>query len=83
MSTIGITRHYVIEALEDTLSRPLEAVTNETALFHDLGLDSTSVLDLLMNLEDKTGLEIDTEDLELEDFQTVGSLVSFVSSISK
>ncbi len=33
MSTIGITRHYVIEALEDTLSRPLEAVTNETALF--------------------------------------------------
>ena len=83
MSTIGITRHYVIEALEDTLSRPLEAVTNETALFQDVGLDSTSVLDLLMNLEDKTVLEIDTEDLELEDFQTVGSLVSFVSSISK
>lgn len=83
MSAIDITREHVIEALEETLSHPLEAVTNETTLFQDLGLDSTSVLDLLMNLEDKTGLEIDTEDLELEDFQTVGSLVSFVSSIPK
>ncbi len=71
----------VVKALESTLDRPLEEVSPDTSLFNALGLDSTGVLDLLMNLEDELGVEIDTETLDLADFATVGSLVTYVEPL--
>lgn len=71
----------VVEALETTLDRPLDDVSADTSLFNSLGLDSTGVLDLLMNLEDGLGVEIDTETLDLADFATVGSLVTYVEPL--
>ena len=71
----------VVKALEITLDTPITDVSADTSLFNTLGLDSTGVLDLLMNLEDALGVEIDTEVLDLADFATVGSLVSFVDPL--
>ncbi|OMI40891.1 phosphopantetheine-binding protein [Streptomyces sparsogenes DSM 40356] len=58
----------------------LSGVDSGTLLFEDLGLDSTSVIELLMLIETETGAEFDTESLELEHFASVGTLTEFVSS---
>jgi len=71
----------VVKALEVTLGIPLADVSADTSLFNTLGLDSTGVLDLLMNLEDELGVEIEADTLELTDFATVGSLVSYVGPL--
>lgn len=71
----------VVKALETTLDTPITDVSTDTSLFNTLGLDSTGVLDLLMNLEDQLGVEIDTETLDFADFATVGSLVSYVDPL--
>lgn len=73
----------VVKALETTLGVPLAEVSTDTSLFNALGLDSTGVLDLLMNLEDELGVEIEADTLELADFATVGSLVSYVEPLRR
>jgi acyl carrier protein len=66
-------------ALDDVLDGELSAVTEEARLF-DLGLDSTGVLELLLQLEDRLGVEFDTESLEMAHFETVRTLADFVST---
>lgn len=64
-------------ALGDVLDSELPEITEHTRLF-DLGLDSTSVLELLLQLEDALGREFDNENLQMSDFETVGTLADFV-----
>jgi acyl carrier protein len=65
-------------ALAEVLERELGPVSEQTRLFEDLYLDSTSVLQLLLALEDAIDLEIDPEYLAIDDFKTVGSLADHV-----
>ena len=51
----------------------VSAVTPESK-FTDLGIDSLDTVELLMNLEDETGLEIELD----EKVETVGQLDSFI-----
>lgn len=67
-------------SLETVLNRDIPRIDDGTRLFEELTLDSTSVLELLMGLEDTIGLEIDPDELEAEVFQTVGSLSGYVSA---
>lgn len=77
-------RHDVITALETALSEALEReVTNldgSVRLFDDLHLDSTSMLEVLMGLEESIGLEIAPEDLQIEAFESVDTLTDFILS---
>jgi acyl carrier protein len=66
-------------ALGNVLGDELPEITEGTRLF-ELGLDSTSVLELLLYLEDELGLEIDPENLLMEHFESVSSLADFVST---
>jgi acyl carrier protein len=66
-------------ALGNVLDNELPEITESTRLF-ELGLDSTSVLELLLQLEDALGGEFDTESLQMTDFETVGTLAGFVST---
>ncbi|MEV6104999.1 acyl carrier protein [Streptomyces sp. NPDC051940] len=70
----------VIKALEGVLGKDLSQATAETKLFEELGLDSTSVLELLMTLEDDHGIEVDPEQLEPEHLQTVGAVCDFIAA---
>jgi len=70
----------VAAALSAVLERDVSDAREETALFHELGLDSTGVLDLLMLLEERLDLELDTDNLEMKHFSTVGSLADFLAS---
>jgi acyl carrier protein len=64
--------------LETVLGQDLPGFDERTRLFEDLALDSMSVLELLMGLEDGIGLDIDPTELDADVFSTVGSLTDYV-----
>ncbi len=69
----------LIAALSQLLNRDAATIDAGSRLFEDLGIDSTGVLELLMQLETELGVEFDAETLEPNDFETVGSLVAYVA----
>lgn len=54
-------------------------LTPQTRVMEDLGLDSTSILELLLELEESIGFQADIEDLWPEIFQTLGDLSQYVA----
>jgi acyl carrier protein len=74
-----IVEHLKI-ALSAVLNREVTDLTPQSRLFEDLAMDSTSVIELLMSLEDTMGLEIDPDELGPEVFRTVGSLTDYIET---
>jgi acyl carrier protein len=66
-------------ALGEVLMDQVSDVSEETLLFEELYLDSTAILELLMAMEDTLGIEVDTENLNMETFKTIGTLADYVS----
>ncbi|MEV8312233.1 phosphopantetheine-binding protein [Streptomyces flavidovirens] len=77
-----MNRQHVIAALEtaltDVLERPVTGLTGDVKLFDDLHLDSTTMLEMLMALEDSIGLVVDPEELDADDFVSVDTFTNFV-----
>lgn len=77
-------RKDVVQALEtaltDVLERPVTGLRGEIRLFDDLHLDSTTMLEMLMALEDSIGLVVDPEELDVDDFESVDTFTDFVLS---
>lgn len=75
-------RQHVVTALEnaltDVLERPVTGLTGDVKLFDDLHLDSTTMLEMLMFLEDSIGLVVDPEELVADDFVSVDTFTDFV-----
>ncbi|MBW6436418.1 acyl carrier protein [Actinoplanes hulinensis] len=69
---------HVIDAVVAVLNRESVQVTEHTRLIDELGLDSTNVLELLMHLEDRLDAMIDSDTLEQDHFETVGTLADYV-----
>lgn len=67
-------------SLSEVLNRDVPELQEDARLFDDLDLDSTSVIELLMSLEDSVGLQIDPEDLGPEVFRTVASLTDYIAA---
>ncbi|MET9914615.1 phosphopantetheine-binding protein [Streptomyces sp. NPDC006476] len=70
--------HQIESALSEALERPIDGLSEDVRLFDDMHLDSTSVLEVLMTLEDTVGVEVDPEQLEMADFATVGSFADYL-----
>ncbi|HLU97384.1 MAG TPA: acyl carrier protein [Thermobifida alba] len=68
----------IIGALAQVLKKDAATLAPTTRLFDDLGLDSTTVLELLMRLEEDLEVEFDTEGLEQQHFETVQTLSEYV-----
>ncbi|MBN9744587.1 acyl carrier protein [Amycolatopsis sp. A1MSW2902] len=80
-TTQTLTEDRVVEGITGALGAVLErdvADLSEDTRLSDAGLDSTGVLELLMQLEDTFGIEFDTENLEMQHFESVRSLAAFV-----
>ncbi|MEU8672246.1 acyl carrier protein [Streptomyces bacillaris] len=69
-------------ALSEVLEREVTGLTEEIRLFEDLHLDSTSVMEMLMELEDSMKIVIDPENLDMDDFQTIATLTGYLRRIS-
>ncbi|MCA1268678.1 phosphopantetheine-binding protein [Streptomyces rubiginosohelvolus] len=67
-------------ALGSALGHERAELPESTTLFEDLAVDSSSVLELLLTLEESVGLEIDPDELEPEIFETVGTLATYVEA---
>jgi acyl carrier protein len=65
--------------LPQVLKREVTDPSESTALLDDLGMSSTTALELVLELEDRLEREISVEDLGRDDFTTVATLADYVS----
>jgi acyl carrier protein len=81
-----VNRSEIIAAISVSIAEVLReeppGLAEDTRLFDDLHLDSTSVLELLMAVEDSMSIEIDPESLDMENFRTVGTLADYLQKIA-
>lgn len=68
----------VKEVIVNKLGVDAGKVTPEARFIEDLGADSLDIVELIMGLEDKFGLEISDE--AAEKIRTVGDALSFIQS---
>lgn len=77
-------RERVVESigtlLPRILKRDMAAPPEDSRLFDGLGLSSSSTLELLLELEEALEIQIDVEDIEQDDLETIGTLASFVAT---
>ena len=69
----------VFEAIAELVAARVEKDVSEITMdskFQDLGIDSLDTVELLMNLEDKLGIEVELD----QKVETVGDLVAFIES---
>lgn len=52
-------------------------------LISDLNLDSIQLLDFLMQIEEDFGVQLDSDDIDLDEMMKVGNLVAFVCKESE
>jgi acyl carrier protein len=57
-----------------------DAIHDDANLYDDCGLDSTSVIDLVLRIEEDFGIGLAEEDLEVELFQDLGHLADMVAA---
>jgi acyl carrier protein len=85
MSSIEATEVKVSDTLRELLARHLRRVPDDvdwaTAFLPDLGLDSMSAIELVIDIEETFGAQVPEELLVRETFATFGSLESVVRSM--
>jgi acyl carrier protein len=68
----------VKEIIMDKLGTSEEKITPEASFRNDLGADSLSTVELMMELEDAFGIDI--EDEEAEKIQTVKDAIAYIEN---
>ena len=49
-------------------------------LFNDCGIDSTSVVDLVVGLEEKFGVTVEDDELDVSLFENISTLAAFIEA---
>ena len=57
-----------------------ESISDTANLFNDCGLDSTSVVDLVVGLEQNFDISVDDDELDVKLFQDLSKLAEFVEA---
>ncbi|MGI8665189.1 MAG: phosphopantetheine-binding protein [Jatrophihabitans sp.] len=68
------------QLLPRVLKREVAAMPENTRLFDELGLSSASTLELLLELEEDLEIQIDVEEIDQDDLESIGALASFVAA---
>jgi acyl carrier protein len=66
--------------LPRVLGREIPAFSEDMKLMSELGMRSASMLELLLELEDDLGIQIEVEDIDDAAMSSVGDLADFVAS---
>jgi acyl carrier protein len=69
------------DLLPRLLQRDVE-VTDSSRLMDELGLSSSLALELLLTLEEELDIQINVEELDEGEMQTVGDLTNFIAAHS-
>lgn len=70
----------VRKGLSEVLNKDVSEANEGVRLFDELGLDSSSALELLITIEEILDVQFDADELEMTHFETVGSLADFVAA---
>lgn len=65
--------------LPRVLDRELPAISADMKLMSELGMRSASMLELLLEIEDDLGIQIEVEDIDGAAMTSVGDLADFVA----
>lgn len=65
--------------LPQVLDRELGDIPEQTRLMEDLGLTSSTTLELMLGIEEELELQINVEDIEQDDVGTVGALATYIA----
>ncbi|HET9790242.1 MAG TPA: acyl carrier protein [Candidatus Angelobacter sp.] len=57
-----------------------EEISDHASLFEDCGIDSTSLIELVLSIEEKYGVAFTEDELEIEMFQDLSKLAGFIDS---
>ncbi len=71
---IGVIERF----LEPDKKDLLKAASDSTKLVEDLGLDSLTMVEIVLSVEDATGMSIDND--EIQKLQTLGDIKAFIAS---
>ncbi len=66
--------------LPRVLKRDVPELARDTKLFAELGLSSASTLELLLELEDELEIQIDVEEIDQGDLESVGTLAEYIAT---
>ncbi|MFD7450279.1 acyl carrier protein [Kitasatospora sp. NPDC059827] len=69
----------VRKGLSEVLDKDVSGADENVRLFDELGLDSSSALELLITIEEILDVQFDADELDMTHFETVGSLAGFVA----
>ncbi len=68
------------QLLPRVLKRDVGDMPESTRLFDELGLSSASTLELLLELEEDLEIQIDVEEIDQDDLESIGALATFVAA---
>jgi acyl carrier protein len=71
----------LVDALIDTMGVDEEAITPDSLLADDLGMDSLDLVELCIDLEERYALESEIDDEIAEGWQTVGDVVAALKQL--
>jgi len=77
---MGISRDCVVDYLESTFGLEVTNLQDDTPLFSAGLLDSFSVADLLVFLEDTGNFMIEPEEVVPENLDSVGQIIAFAAT---
>jgi acyl carrier protein len=76
-------RTRIVESMYDllpqVLRREVPTPTEQTRLMEDLGLTSSTTLELLLELEEKLEIQINVEEIDQQDVGTIGALADYIA----
>jgi acyl carrier protein len=75
----------LIQILADVKETPelIEKVTVKTRIIDEIGLDSLEMINLMLQVEEEFGVEINFEDFALEHLETVASFLGYLLNLQK
>jgi acyl carrier protein len=76
--TIEDLKELVVEVTQANIDP--SSIRDTANLFNDCGLDSTSVIDLVLSIEERFGVSIDEDELVVTLFQDLSKLCSLIDA---
>ena len=78
-------REQVMESIHVVVPKVLSLdaaveLSEQTRLMEDLGMSSTTTLELMLELEDALDVQIDVEEIEPADLASLGALADFIAT---
>ena len=77
-----LTPESLFDFLETDLGVDIDSVDSDTPLFSSQLVDSFALVTLMMFLERETGIRISPADVNLDNMDTIGRMIAYVSRAS-